>query len=156
MNEPLVPAKVLKSPQAVRILFGYYGFLQGTHLLLILWAGVRFGLTGEFGFPALPPAGGWSTAVAPWLIGNGLLDLFFAAAGVFFCVRFFRGWSGWFRLGLLSLTGALYSAGIFAIGTIPSGAWSAHPISYGFLAVAFAPILPCLIVLLVSNHKPAA
>jgi len=149
----------VSSPTALRLLrviVAYIGGLQAMHLLLILWAGGRYALKGEIGFPAVPPATGWSTEIIPWLIGNGLLDLFFAAAGVLFCVRFFRKRKGWLRWGLVSSSGALYSAAIFGIGTIPSGAWGAHPVPYFLLAVAFAPILPCLALLLSLDDERTA
>jgi hypothetical protein len=138
-------------PAGLRALVGYYLLLESSHILVILWAGFRFSTTGEIGFPAPPPPGGWPEGVIPWLVGNGLLDLFFAAAGVLFGVRFLRRRGSWFRWGVISLTGALYSAGIFAIGTIPSGAWTAHPLAYGLLAAAFSPILLILVLLLLTT-----
>ena len=126
------------------ILVGYFGMLEGAHIGLILWAGFRLILTGEIGFPALPPTGGWPADVLPWLVGNGALDLLIAFSGIAFAWQYFRRRLQYLRWGIFSLSSALYSAGIFAFGTIPSGAWEAHPLAYGLLAMAFSPILPCL------------
>jgi hypothetical protein len=143
-----------RSRRWLSILIGYFGILEAAHLVVILWAGLHFTHTGKIGFPALPPGGGWSVDVTPWLIGNGALDFIFAIAGIRFCFQYFRRRGTWFRWGIFSLSGALYSAGIFAFGTIPGGAWRLHPLAYGLLAAVFSPILPCLYLL--WRHAGAA
>ncbi len=41
--------------------------------------------------------------------------------------------------GLLSLTIFITGAAVFGAGTIPSGAWAAHPVAYGVMVVLFLP-----------------
>ena len=146
----------MRSRRLLRVLVGYYGALQAGHILLILWVGLQYARSGQIGFPAQPPVGGWPAASIPWLVGNGALDLLVAGAGMVFALRFFRGGQGWFHWGVASLAGALYSAGIFGAGTLPSGAWAMHPLAYGLLALLFAPILPCLFVVITARPERTA
>ena len=60
----------------------------------------------------------------------------------------------WARpLGLTALAGSSATALVFAIGTIPSGAWAVHPVQYGILCVLFAPIIGLFFKLIVLENN---
>jgi|GEM_PF-1194738 len=125
-----------------RLLVLYYGALQIVHFCTVAAAGVMIRRSGEMGFPAAPPPEGWSIQVQPFLIGTGLIDAVNAGIALLFVYAFLRQkpWSTW--LGASTLTIMLYSAVIFIAVTAPSGAWSAHPVSYLIIGLVFAPVIP--------------
>lgn len=123
-------------------LVGYFGVLQAVHLAALLGS-VRVWLTSAtLGPLAPPPMDGWSEQITIFLLGNGLLDALIAPAGIAFAIGHRRraAWAGW--LGSVALTGSLYSAGLFAFGTLAAGAWSAHPLDYALITALFLPVLP--------------
>lgn len=124
--------------------------LQSTHLAALARASVIFLQTGSLPFPASPPAGGWSPQVMPFLFGLGAVDVLAILLGITFAALTLVGSRDVGRLGLLSLTIAISSAVVFAIGTISAAAWSAHPYEYGLMVALFAPLLPLYLSLLNS------
>ena len=123
-----------------RVLVGYFGLAQAAHFGLLVRAAVPYLRSGEMPFPALPPEGGWSQQAEMIWVGMGLVDALFILVSLVFVYGYFAG-PGWQRqLGLVSLTGMVYSAALFGVGTLLNGAWAAHPLAYLFLALAFAPV----------------
>lgn len=129
-----------KSLSLRKILILYYGGLQTAHALLLVVAGWRYWSTGIIGFPA-PAARSWSPDAIAFLLATGILDfLMTPLAGILV-------WMTWRRhpreraVETVALTGSLYSAGLFFLGTFPSGAWVAHPGSYGVLTFLFLPVI---------------
>jgi hypothetical protein len=122
-------------------LVAYYGLVEAAHLAVLAWAGLRLLRTGTLGFPAAPPPDGWSPQVMPFLIGTAVLD----ALNVFLAWAFVYGywmrarWRWW--VGSSTLTATLYSAIVFAIGTIASGAWHHQPAGYLAIAVVALPVI---------------
>jgi hypothetical protein len=57
------------------------------------------------------------------------------------------------KCGLISLTIFISGAIVFAAGTIPSGAWSQHPIAYGGMALLFIPCLFLYVKLIVPQRE---
>jgi len=146
----------LKFKPIIRTLIAYYGILQSLHLLVLLRAGVILFLQTRFPFPILPPPGGWDGQTIPFMIGLGTTDLAGILLGQFFAYRALITGTFYRRLGVISLTIFITGAIVFAFGTLPSGAWIAHPIAYGSMAFLFAPTVILYVWLLRSNisRKP--
>lgn len=132
----------MKSFNFLRTIIGYYGVLQLTHLGALARASMIYLQTDTLPFPASPPAGGWSLQVLPFLFGLGAVDVVAILLGITFAARMLIWDRDARSLGLLSLTVAFSSAVVFAVGTILTGAWAAHPFEYGLMVVLFAPLLP--------------
>ena len=146
----------LSNKPITRTLIAYYGLLQILHLVVLVRAGVILLLQGRFPFPILPPPGGWDPQVIPFMLGLGTSDLAGILLGLFFVFRALIKGTFYRRLGVISLTIFITGAIVFAVGTFPSGAWGAHPVAYGSMAVLFAPTVILYIWLLRSNitRKP--
>ena len=146
----------LSNKPIARTLIVYYGILQSLHLLVLARAGVIILLQGRLPFPILPPPGGWDPQIIPFMIGLGTTDLVGILLGLFFAYRALIKGAFYRRLGVISLTIFVTGAFVFAVGTLPSGAWAAHPIAYGLMAVLFLPAVILYIWLLRSNitRKP--
>jgi hypothetical protein len=96
----------------------------------------------------LPPQGGWAEQSVHFLIATGMFDLLIAIVALIFVIRYRSDWKSADLLGGIALTGSLYSAAIYAYGTWRSGAWSAHPLAYGAVSLAFAPMLLLVFIFL--------
>jgi len=137
----------------VKFLITYYGLLQSLHLLTLAWAGIQMLRGNSSPFPILPPPGGWAAQTLPFFIGLGFTDLVGILLGIAFAVQALIKKRLNRRLGVISLTIFITGAIVFAMGTFPSGAWAAHPVPYGLMAVLFAPTPVLYAWLLVSNLK---
>jgi hypothetical protein len=134
-------------------LIAYYGILQSLHLLALIRAGVIMLIERRFPFPILPPPGGWAAQTIPFMLGLGTTDVVGILLGIIFAYR--AVFAGKFnrRMGVISLTIFITGAFVFAIGTLPSGAWMAHPLTYGGMALLFIPTVFLYIWLLKSNIR---
>lgn len=94
---------------------------------------------GIYPFPILPPPGGWDSQVIPFMLGLGVTDAVGILLGMSFSYQ--AALKGKFhpKMGIFSLTIFITGAVVFAFGTFPSGAWAAHPIAYGIMAILFFP-----------------
>ena len=146
----------LSNKPIIRTLIVYYGILQSLHLVVLVRAGVILLLQGRFPFPILPPPGGWDPQVIPFMLGLGTTDLAGILLGLCFVYRALIKGALYRRLGVISLTIFITGAIVFAVGTLPSGAWASHPFAYGLMAVLFAPTVILYTWLLRSNitRKP--
>jgi hypothetical protein len=126
-------------------LIAYYGILQSLHILTLARAGIILWLYNKTPFPILPPAGGWTSQTMPFLYGLAGMDVMGILLGIIFA------WQHLFKkqfkpiLGLVSQTIFFSGAIVFAAGTFPTGAWSAHPLSYWLMVLLFVPIIPLYI-----------
>lgn len=125
-----------------RYLTAYYGMLQITHLMVLGRASVIYAQSNILPFPASPPPQGWSHQVIPFLFGLGAVDALAAGLGVLWAVDIFithkMAEDLW---GQISLSVAISSALVFAVGTIATGAWLFHPQEYFGMAIAFIPVV---------------
>ena len=130
------------SDKRFRFLTGYYGLLQTFHLLLLTRAGWFLIQNRELPFPAPPPPGGWSLTALPFLMGMGVVDGFAIILGLLFAYHYFQKQIVKTILGLISLTAGLSSGVVYLVGTLPSGAWRAHPLAYLAVVILFSPLVP--------------
>jgi hypothetical protein len=142
-----------KEPQWVKLLIAYYGLLQSLHLLVLIRAGAILLFTSRFPFPILPPPAGWAEQTLPFMVGLGITDSLGILLGIIFAAQFLTHKRLNRRLGVISLTIFFTGAMVFAIGTRFAGAWAAHPLAYGLMAILFIPTPILLYWLLVSNLK---
>jgi hypothetical protein len=127
-------------PQSLLI---YYGLLQTLHLLTLAYAGVLIAFGNPAPFPILPPPGGWTNQAMAFLFGLAGTDLIGIFLGIIFPYRAVVKKRFNRRMGTLSLTIFTTGALIFGAGTIPSGAWGAHPVAYWAMVILF---LPCVVL----------
>lgn len=122
-------------------LVAYYGLLEAAHLGVLVWAGLRFFRTRTIGFPAAPPPGGWAPQVVPFLVATAVVDAFNILLAWTFVYGYWTKapWRWW--VGGITLTAALYSAIVFAAGTIASGAWGHRPAGYLLMVVVALPVV---------------
>ncbi|MGE5352827.1 MAG: hypothetical protein ACM3P0_12140 [Acidobacteriota bacterium] len=137
----------------IRFLVIWYAVFQMAHLTFLLRAAQLFIQYKIFVFPASPPAGGWHWQAGNFLIGMGVMD----GLNILLTLAFVWGYfahSRW-RLfaGLLNLSVMMYSAVVFAIGTIADGAWGPNIIEYVAMAVAFTPVVVLFFELLIMALK---
>jgi hypothetical protein len=138
----------MKNDKVLRLLTGYYGILQSSHMLVLLRAGLILLRTGEMKFPAPPPPGGWLLQTIPFLVGMGIVDAVAITQALFYVYyAVFRN-QLIPQLGIISMTIAGSSALIFAIGTYASGAWMQHLFAYVAMVVLFSPTIFLFILLL--------
>jgi len=137
---------IARKSRLEKILVHYYGVLQSAHILGLVASGVWWIQNGDLGFLALPPQGGWSGQTIHFLVATGMFDLLIAIIGVFFVVQYRNERETADVLGSVALTGSLYSAAIYAYGTLRSGAWNSHPLAYGAVSLAFAPMFLLVVV----------
>lgn len=131
----------LRGKMLKRYLSAYYGILQITHLMVLGRASVIYVQTNVLPFPASPPPQGWSPQVIPFLFGLGVVDAIAAGLGVFWAASILLTHKMDEALwGQISLSVAISSALVFAVGTITTGAWLNHPREYFGMAVAFMPV----------------
>ncbi len=135
------------------ILIYYYAALQSLHLLALLRAGREYFMSGTIGFPAAP-ATAWSPDAIPFLVGTAVLDLSMIPLSwiLVWCLK--KQHPRERIIEAVALTGSLYSAGLFFLGTWPSGAWQAHPAAYGLLAFLFSPVILLVILEIYWRKKP--
>lgn len=131
-----------KQSLGTTLLMGYYGLLQLAHVITLIWAGSVRLQSGQMPFPAQPPPGGWHPQAFPFLLGMGVLDAGAAGLGLYFIWHVLRGKQVDYRLGLISLTMALTSAGVFAAGTWAAGVWQLYPVSYFGMLILSLPVFP--------------
>jgi hypothetical protein len=141
------------NPKWAKILIGYYGLLQTLHLMVLIRAGAILLLEGGSPFPILPPPGGWTQQTMHFLVGLGITDSVGILLGMIFAVQFLTKRRFNRRLGVISLTTFITGAIVFAIGTLVNGAWAAHPLAYGSMAILFLPVPFLYYWLLVSNLR---
>ena len=132
----------------LRNLIVYYGILQSAHFLTLLRAGVVLFQTGEMPFPAPSPPEGWSQQAIPFLVGMGIVDAVAIILALIFVYQSIIRKQPRPLLGIISLTIAMASAVLFAVGTFPSGAWATHSLAYGLMVVLFVPVIPLYFLLL--------
>ena len=129
----------------------YYGILQSLHLLTLIRAGIRTLQGNPAPFPILPPPGGWSDQAMAFLYGLAGTDIIGILLGILFAYRFTVQKRFNPRLGILSLTVFITGALVFGAGTIPSGAWAAHPFAYWIMIALFLPAAVLYYLLLRNN-----
>ncbi len=124
-----------------RCLVYYFGIVQMLHLFTLIRALMIFKQKQILPFPALPPVSGWTTQSEFFLIGNGLIDALNIILSILFVSGYLQSKKWTDKTGLITLTILLYSAVIFAYGTVNAGAWTAHPFAYWSMALIYLPIL---------------
>jgi hypothetical protein len=138
----------------LKVLIAYYGILQSLHLLTLIRAGYIMLLQGEPApFPILPPPGGWEEQTMPFMIGLAGMDVLGIILGIYYSFKTLFKKEHKPLLGILSITIFISGAVVFAAGTYPSGAWTAHHLSYWIMVILFAPVPFLYIKLLKSNAK---
>jgi hypothetical protein len=142
-----------KKPSILLTLSVYYGVLQCLHLFILLRAGILLFFYHTVPFPILPPPGGWHAQTFPFLYGLAGMDGIGIFLGILFAYKALFSTKIRPILGLVSLTIFISGALVFAAGTLPSGAWAAHPVSYGAMLVLFIPIPVLYVKLLLQMHN---
>lgn len=132
---------MLKTDKTTRDLILYYGLLQTLHLLVLLRAGILLRFSSTIPFPILPPSSGWQDQTWPFLFGLAGMDVVGIILAIVFAVRSQSKGVIAHKLGLISLT-IFFSGGIvFAVGTLPTGAWFQYPIAYVSMVLLFIPCI---------------
>lgn len=139
--------------KSAHILITYYALLQSAHFVVLIRAGVLMLKGHQNPFPILPPLQGWHVQVMPFMFGLAAMDILGIILGLVFAYQaLFKGKKRTI-LGIVSLTIFITGAVVFAAGTLPSGAWTAHPIAYGIMAILFIPTAFLLVHLLTTQFR---
>jgi hypothetical protein len=140
------------SGKTTHILIAYYAVLQSVHLVVLIRAGLLMLKGNQSPFPILPPPHGWDPQVMPFMLGLAAMDILGIILGLIFAYDSLFNGKQRTNLGILSLTIFISGAIVFAAGTLPSGAWSAHPTAYGIMGILFFPTVFLFVQLLISQH----
>jgi uncharacterized membrane protein YhdT len=137
---PVTEESIMKEKNEKMLVY-YFGIIQCLHLFALIRAFIIYMREQVLPYPALPPAEGWTRQAEYFLIGNGIIDTLNIALSITFVIAYsqMKKWAD--KAGLITLTILFYSAMIFAYGTINAGAWTAHPLAYGSMAILYLPIL---------------
>ena len=126
----------------------WVGCVQILHFIALTRAAYHYLITGKIGFPAPPPTIDWNPQTINFLLGCGITDSILILLTIYFVMTyFFKGYMN-ITIGLLSMTGSVATALVFAIGTVPTGAWTVHPWSYGIMSILFTPFVILLYILI--------
>ncbi|MGE5400940.1 MAG: hypothetical protein ACM3S2_11080 [Ignavibacteriales bacterium] len=136
-----------------RFFVGWYALFQVAHLTFLFRALEMLIRFGVFVFPASPPAEGWNSQAGNFLIGMAIFDTLNILVSIVFFYGFFAHAKWRLFVGLLNLAVMMYSALVFAYGTIASGAWGQHILEYIGMTIAFLPIVVLFISFLVQAFK---
>jgi len=126
----------------------WVGCVQILHFVALTQAAYHYLITGKIRFPAPPPIHDWNPQTINFLLGCGITDSILILLTIYFVMTyFFKGYMN-ITIGLLSMTGSVATALVFAIGTVPTGAWTVHPWSYGIMSILFTPFMILLYILI--------
>lgn len=131
----------------MKILIFYYGLIQFAHLIALIISAWQYHAQGTLSMLAPPPSGGWSQQATFFLIGLGAADALVALISVAFTVGYTFKISGTISLGRICLTASLFSALIFTLGTLPTGAWGENPLPYISMVILFTPVIALFFLL---------
>lgn len=138
-------------PSLLKTLIIYYGVIQFIHLFALIYSAWLYRYRGTLSELAPSPSGGWSIQATYFLIGLGAIDALVAILSIGFTVGYLYNASWSISLGRTCLTASLFSALIFALGTVPTGAWNQNPLPYLIMVVLFMPVFA--LFLLLPNWK---
>ncbi|MBN1480141.1 hypothetical protein EH223_19470 [candidate division KSB1 bacterium] len=133
---------MIKNPYHIlaKVLMGYYGLIQLTHLYVLARAASNYAQFSSPGFPASPPPAGWQDQTIHFLLVTGVVDAVNVGLVLFLVYAYFAQFWWWRPLGVVTLSISLYSAIIYTYGTVSSGAWPFHALEYWSVAAAFSPV----------------
>lgn len=119
----------------------WYGSVQMLHFISLIRAGWIYLTQHEIGFPAPGPPAGWSEQAMHFLLALGITDALLILLSLCFVYAYHRQRPRQYSLGLLATGSSIVTALVFALGTLPSGAWLQNPISYGLITLLFIPFI---------------
>lgn len=133
----------------IRFLVIWYTVFQLAHLTFLMRAAEMFIKYKVFIFPASPPMEGWNWQAGNFLIAMAVMDAFNILLTLVFAYGYFANSRWRLLVGLLNLSMMIYSAAVFAIGTIADGAWQPNVLEYSAITLAFLPVIVLFFNLLV-------
>ncbi|MGE5431874.1 MAG: hypothetical protein ACM3QX_12410 [Syntrophomonadaceae bacterium] len=137
----------------IRFLVIWYAVFQMAHLTFLLRAAQMLIQLKIFVFPAPPPPGGWQWQAGNFLTGMGVMDALNILITLVFIWGYFANSRWRLLVGLLNLSMMMYSAAVFAIGTIFSGAWMPNIFEYAAMTAVFMPVIILFFELLIMGFK---
>ncbi len=143
----------IKKIKFLKPLIIYYGLLQTLHLLTLAYAGLMMAGGDSAPFPILPPLGSWTNQAMAFLYGLAGTDVIGILLGILFTYQAILTKDFHPKLGRLSLTIFITGALVFGAGTIPSGAWAAHPAAYWIMVFLFLPSVALYYLLLKPTRE---
>jgi hypothetical protein len=144
----------MKHNTGTRFLVLSFGLYQACHILFNIRAGIIFTHSGLVGFPALPPAGGWSPDMLNVYIDMALMDTLNALLSLLFVWGYFRRqpWCIW--LGTITVTLSFYAAILFNFTACQAGAWAGVNLwVYLFINITYLPVVILWILLLLQGYQ---
>ncbi|NQV37436.1 MAG: hypothetical protein HQ509_05445 [Candidatus Marinimicrobia bacterium] len=130
--------------QLTQYLSLYVGFIQLVHFTLLCVSGYHYIKYNTIELLAPPPAQGWSQQAIYFLLGCGIIDAILVLFTLYFVYMYLFLGVLKRTLGITLFSGSTITALIFGIGTLPSGAWSFHPLSYWIMVGLFVPFIVLL------------
>lgn len=127
--------------QPLKILVYWHGSIQVLHFGALIHATFIYWTQHIIVFPAPPPPQGWSEQSMLFLLALGITDSLLIILSLIF-VFGFQTQKNWYpSIGFCASGGSIITALVFALGTIPAGAWQAHPFSYALITLLFLPFV---------------
>lgn len=137
----------------IRFLVIWYAVFQMAHLTFLLRAAQLLIQYKIFVFPASPPADGWHWQAGNFLIAMGIMDALNIVLTLVFVWGYFANSRWRLIVGLLNLSVMMYSAIVYAIGTITDGAWGPNILEYMAMALTFIPVIVLFFEFLIMGLK---
>ncbi|MBI4616867.1 MAG: hypothetical protein HY720_24855 [Planctomycetes bacterium] len=134
-----------------RVLVLWFGLYQAAHFACCILS-----FLGAIDFPPPPPSGSWDTHVrALWEV-MGVLDFVLVlVSGVFVAGSLLgRPWAAW--VGVVGITGGLYSGLTFGYICLATGATAEHAVEHCAITLAYAPVLVLYAWLCLLVHRRLA
>ncbi len=127
--------------QLFKILVYWFGSIQALHFGVLIRAAFIYQAQHIIIFPAPPPVDGWSEQAMFFLLALGITDSLLIVLSLIFVYGFLTGKIWYPLIGFCASGASIVTALVFALGTIPAGAWQAHPFSYAVITLIFLPFL---------------
>lgn len=124
-----------------RTLVYYYGVLQLFHLIALIIAAQTYLANNYISLLAPPPEPGWTNQAVDFFLAMGAIDGLNAVLSIYFVKLFTQKSNKSHYLGLIVISLSFYSAILYILPVVTSGAFLLNLKFYIFLVILFFPVI---------------